>query len=549
MQEIYRAVHRNNGRGLMKTAAIYCRVSTEDQEREGSSLQSQLTACKALAGEKGYEVSDDYIIQEVCSGLTLDRPDLTKLRGLFGSGEVCAVVIYSSDRFSRDGYDFITLIRDCQIAGIELLCVTEPIEDGQVGELLSYVRGWASRMEAEKIKERTMRGIRARVEGGRLPGGGKARLYGYTYVPGKGVGEGIRYVNEEEAHWVKEIYRWFVEEGQTLNGIIYRLRSLGVSTPSGNRYWCKAAIHKILKRVAYTGKTYAFTQRRIEPQAQKKPGNKRKTTKVIARPKEDWVEIPDATPPIISEILFNQAQAKLQRNRDLSSRNSKEQYLLSGYVFCRFCGRRYYGGSATRLSKKTPEQKYYYRYYRCPKNFKIVSPTTCANRGWDANHLENIVWNKIEELLCSPEIVLKAVEAQQSEIVRTNTCLAELDAIETYINQAETEKDRVWKAFELTGDQVKFSTEVKDVTNRIEELGNRREDIKKRLEMSQQTEINMDGIKEFCELASTNLANFTYEEKRLALEALQIKVFVNNQQVEIEGCIPEADLSIESTTV
>ncbi|GAI59279.1 unnamed protein product, partial [marine sediment metagenome] len=114
----------------MKTAAIYCRVSTEDQEREGTSLDSQLEACKKLARDQGYETKKDYIIREVYSGLTLDRPDLTKLRGWLQSGEVNAVVIYSSDRFSRDGYDFLTLIRDCQRANVELLCVTEPLQDG-----------------------------------------------------------------------------------------------------------------------------------------------------------------------------------------------------------------------------------------------------------------------------------------------------------------------------------------------------------------------------------------------------------------------------------
>ncbi|MBA7628203.1 hypothetical protein ES703_35679 [subsurface metagenome] len=60
----------------MKTAAIYCRVSTEDQEREGTSLQSQLEACKKLAHDRGFEVPEEFIILEICSGLTLDRPKL-----------------------------------------------------------------------------------------------------------------------------------------------------------------------------------------------------------------------------------------------------------------------------------------------------------------------------------------------------------------------------------------------------------------------------------------------------------------------------------------
>jgi site-specific DNA recombinase len=37
-------------------AAIYCRVSTEDQEREGTSLQTQLEACLAYCELKGYQI-------------------------------------------------------------------------------------------------------------------------------------------------------------------------------------------------------------------------------------------------------------------------------------------------------------------------------------------------------------------------------------------------------------------------------------------------------------------------------------------------------------
>jgi len=37
-------------------AAIFCRVSTGDQEREGTSLESQMKACLKRAHELGYEV-------------------------------------------------------------------------------------------------------------------------------------------------------------------------------------------------------------------------------------------------------------------------------------------------------------------------------------------------------------------------------------------------------------------------------------------------------------------------------------------------------------
>ncbi len=61
-------------------AAIYCRVSTDNQEREGTSLQTQLENCLTYCRNKGYEVA--YRFSEAYSGLSLERPELDKLREL-----------------------------------------------------------------------------------------------------------------------------------------------------------------------------------------------------------------------------------------------------------------------------------------------------------------------------------------------------------------------------------------------------------------------------------------------------------------------------------
>ena len=49
-------------------SAIYCRVSTEGQEQDGTSLQTQLEACQKYCQLKGYEVS--YQFSETWSGLS-----------------------------------------------------------------------------------------------------------------------------------------------------------------------------------------------------------------------------------------------------------------------------------------------------------------------------------------------------------------------------------------------------------------------------------------------------------------------------------------------
>jgi DNA invertase Pin-like site-specific DNA recombinase len=72
-----RAIHPPIG---AKYAAIYCRVSTEDQGK-GFSIPTQVEACQRLAAREGYPIPEAYIlIDEGISGTTLDRPGLRRLR-------------------------------------------------------------------------------------------------------------------------------------------------------------------------------------------------------------------------------------------------------------------------------------------------------------------------------------------------------------------------------------------------------------------------------------------------------------------------------------
>ena len=523
-------------------AAIYCRVSTEDQEREGTSLQSQLEACKKLADKRGYEVEEQHIIREVYSGLTIDRPDLPKLKDWIHGGEVDAVIIYDSDRFSRDGYDFVTLIRCCQKANVELLCVTEPIEHGPIGELLSFVRGWASMREADKIRERTMRGKLARALQGRLPSGRK--LYGYDYIKGKGVGEGVRYVNESEAKWVKEVYRWLVEENLTINAITNRLRALGVPTPSGSKFWLRQSVYRILTNPAYIGKTYSFTKTFVEPSKRRKPDGKCRKTSAVLKPEDEWIEIPNATPAIISDELFEVAQKILRRNKELSSRNAKRQYLLSGYVFCQRCGRRYIGYVR---KWKGRGKRYEQRYYRCGKSQAIVSPDRCDNRQLHAPNIEQAVWRQIETMLAKPEIVLKALEIQATEAKQIESLQSRLSQVETQLENRQKQKERIWRAFELTGDEGTFKQDIERLMREITGLENEKLELEHKIQSYEQYEIDAERIKEACQLFSTNLKGLTYEEKRFALEALQIRVLVDGKAIRLEGIIPVGAQTIVSS--
>ncbi len=139
-------------------AAIYCRVSTEDQEKEGTSLDTQQEAGLKVAEELGYGGSADYILREVWSGLTLDRPKLSHLRQWIRVKEVDAVIAHAFDRISRDPVHLIILQEEMEKAGVKLILVTEDVDNSDMGRLITHVKGYAAKVEVEKTRERTMRG-------------------------------------------------------------------------------------------------------------------------------------------------------------------------------------------------------------------------------------------------------------------------------------------------------------------------------------------------------------------------------------------------------
>jgi site-specific DNA recombinase len=85
----------------MKTAAIYARVSPE-QQKEENTIASQTAALVEFAREQGYSVPDEWVIEdEGFSGASLLRPGLERLRDLAAEGHIQAVLIHSPDRLSR----------------------------------------------------------------------------------------------------------------------------------------------------------------------------------------------------------------------------------------------------------------------------------------------------------------------------------------------------------------------------------------------------------------------------------------------------------------
>lgn len=123
----------------MTQAAIYTRVSTDEQAQTGTSLATQEAACRAYCERAGWEVvaveSDEGV-----SGATMVRPALARVIGLAESRAIGAVVILSIDRAARNTLGWLQLQEHLRAHGCEIHAVREPADATPWGQLSSTVR-------------------------------------------------------------------------------------------------------------------------------------------------------------------------------------------------------------------------------------------------------------------------------------------------------------------------------------------------------------------------------------------------------------------------
>jgi site-specific DNA recombinase len=375
-------------------AAVYCRVSTDDQDKEGTSLQTQLEACLEYCGKKGYQVARKF--SETYSGLTLERPELRQLRELVRSNEFGVIVIYCLDRLSRNATHGVILRDEFDKHYIVLESVTEDIDKSPLGEAITYLRGTFAQIEAEKIKERTMRGKIARVNEGRLPQGTGIGMYGYKWDKAAGK----RTIVESEAKVVGKVFEMALN-GVSVNRIAIELNNQGAKSKSGG-LWHPLTVRRMLRSRSYTGKTYYGMSKRVGK------------TRIIAQPKESWTLLGDITPAIITEEIFELAQEAMAKAKLSRPIHRNGRYLLTSFIKCSKCGSPVTG---TTLNGK-------YRYYKC----RGAAPTSTRGKICDAGYikadeLESSVWQKVLDMLSNPLTPLRTLinddEGQSHRIIQS----------------------------------------------------------------------------------------------------------------------------------
>ncbi len=501
-------------------AAIYCRVSTDDQEKEGTSLKTQMQSCLDYCHEKGYEVSHRF--SEAYSGLTLDRPKLRELQELIRAGYIDVIVIYCLDRISRDPTHGVILTQEFERLNVSLEAVTEDINNSELGKLISYIRGFASKLEAEKIRERTMRGKLARLKEGKLPQGTGIGIYGYNWDKATG----RRQIIDHETNTVRKMFNMAIT-GVSMNKIAISLNESGIRTKSGS-LWYPLTVRRILKNLTYTGKTYFGQTKRVGK------------NKVEAQPEENWILLPDITPPIITEDMFKRTQEAIKQAKLSRPMKPSSPYLLTGFIRCSKCGSSIGG---TTMNGK-------YRYYQC----RGARPTATRGKICDAGYikadeLEKNILKKVVEMMSSPLTMLSLftdIEIAERKQSQKEDLLLSLDKeinrfrkkLKAYSNKEKNLYDllsheSVTKEYvidavqKLRQERINDESQLKDLLSTRKETGRANQVTIKLSELSEELRLNTLHIQQASPEPTENL-----EERRHIFESLQLKVVVNSKPLD-----------------
>jgi len=494
----------------MRTA-IYCRVSTEDQEKEGTSLQSQLEGCHNKGHELGSDVPEELALLETYSGLTLDRPGLDRLRQWVRNKEVDAIIAYSLDRLSRDPVHLIILQEELKRAGVELILVTETIDSSDLGKLITYIKGYAAKLEVEKIRERTTRGKLSSAKEGKQPGG--RPKYGYKLVDGRHV------IEPREAEVIRMVFDWLVRDGMSLRAIQHKLIRTGIPTREGKSWWQRVTLYRIVTDPIYTGHWY-YNKHMDAPAKTKVNG-----TIQVLKPKEQW--IPVEVPSIISQETFEAAQKQLARNRELCRRNTKREYLLSGLLACANCG--------FKLVARTTEGR---AYYCCSSKSCNNRPKICSAKNIRGDSLEAAVWDGVSRLLSRPELIMEQVknrgQANPSAYLEAN-----LDRLSHALGRKKVEADRMLDAYKIGAiDLQTLKQKMDPIKNEEAGLNEEKLRLEKELHKTKAQELNEEKLYQFCQSLPATLANLNFDDKRQILKEVIDKIVVDGNELTIYGVIP-----------
>ncbi|HHW18094.1 MAG TPA: recombinase family protein [Firmicutes bacterium] len=299
-----------------RIVALYARVSTDEQAREGQSIDTQLDKLTAYARFQGWNCVETFV-DEGASAKDMNRPAMKRLLSLIKEGKVAVVATMAIDRLSRNLLDMLNFIELCEQHGTAYVCTSLNFDTStpigrMVLQILAAFAEFERAMIATRVKTNMAEIVSKKKKYMAVP------PFGYRFDDERNLVE-----VPEEAEWVRRAADLFIA-GYGYRAISKILNEAGVRTRKG-KAWSGPTVRAMLTNELYAGKVI-WNRRYYD-----------KNGKMRWRNPEDWIVCDNAHEPILSRAQWDQIQARLTRKMPKGG-EKQMKYRISGLVICGHCG-------------------------------------------------------------------------------------------------------------------------------------------------------------------------------------------------------------------
>lgn len=396
---------------------IYVRLSKDDGKSVSLSIINQIKLiARFLRNLDDYEIVDIYI-DDGLTGTDFERNDYIRLHEDVENKEINCIIVKDLTRYARniadgikelDAYVLEHHIRFISLGIPEIDTFKDPtqISSAEVYQALQSAEDYA-RVTSKKVRDiKSLKREAGEKNGGFPP---------YGYLP-----------NPDGEHWLydpvagaikKKMYQWSYEgmgdlaiakklnEMKIPNPTAYK-KSLGLNYHSpysedNSGLWSSVTVGRILADknnigCSVQGKSSSFDHKRH---------------KQIAKPKDEYVVVPDCHEKTVDDIFFEEVQEK-RKQRTRVSQKTGEPHLFATLVYCPYCNK---------TLKKTSAKG---RSYLSCTTYKISGKRYCKPK-------ISIAYNELEN------IVLKTIQSQIQFVLDIQSILDKINSMPKENNHSE----------------------------------------------------------------------------------------------------------------
>lgn len=303
----------------MKRAALYVRVSTDDQMELSPDAQQRLLLDYAKSHNMITENQYIYIEGGRSGRHANKRPEFQRMIAAAKAKQFDTILVWKYSRFARNQEESIVYKSLLQKNHVDVISISEPTIDGPFGSLIERIIEWMDEYYSIRLSGEVTRGMTEKA----LRGGYQAQPpIGYRMEGNKKTGYAPQIV-PDEAKFIHIVFDQF-ESGKDFSSIALYCNDLGYRTRRGG-LWENRTIKYILQNPFYIGKVR---------------WNRAKHDSHIENAPDEIIIRDGIHEPIITIEQWENVQKMLEQKitpyKARTSRNCK--HWLSGMIKCNTCG-------------------------------------------------------------------------------------------------------------------------------------------------------------------------------------------------------------------